>query len=127
MKLTAAQIQSASISQCEDWLEEIALNIVAVEGRIYATTAEARESAEKYLARIKTLRYAIGTRYGKLNRRAGEKLRLKNLMLDELRELVGAKAYAECKRLAEEKMPAITSRTTETGGCDGETDILPAQ
>ena len=127
MKLTAAQIQSANISQCEDWLEEIALNIVAVENRIYATAEETREPAEKFLKRLKTLRYAVGTRYGILNRRAGEKLRLKNLMLDELRELVGAKAYAECKRLAEEKMPVITSRTTEKGGCDGETDVLPAK
>ena len=124
MKLTAAQIQSATISQCEDWLEEIALNMVVLDGRIYSTAGEERAGAERYLSRLKTLRYAIGTRYGKLNRRAGEKLRLKNILLDELRTLVGANAYAECKRLAEAKMPPVVSRITAKGEGDEQTNVL---
>ncbi|WNN42817.1 hypothetical protein [Winslowiella toletana] len=115
MKLTAAQIQSATLSQCEDWLEEIALNIVVLDGRIYSTAGEERAGAERYLSKLKTLRYAIGTRYGKLNRRAGEKLRMKNLLLDELRDLVGSAAYADCKRKAVAKMQPVIPLVTIKG------------
>ena len=108
MKITAAQIKTANIVQCEEWLEEIALNILSVDGRIAATSGEDRIAAENYLRRIKIIRYAIGTRYGKLNRRAGEKARLKNLMLDELQAVVGIKIYSECKSRALEKMAADT-------------------
>ncbi len=91
--------------ECEELLEDIALRIVSVESRVNDTSGEEQQAAVKYLERLKTIRYAVNTRYGRLNRKAGEKLRLKNLILDELRELVGHKAYAECKARAEQKMP----------------------
>lgn len=104
MRISAAKIKLLTISECEDLLEDIALRVVSIEDKIHSVGGEEQQAAIKYLERLKTIRYAVNTRYGRLNRKAGDKLRLKNLILDELRQLVGHKVYAECKQRAEQKM-----------------------
>lgn len=103
MKISAADIKQSTIQQCEDWLEEISLAVVQVETRIFTVPADEKMAAESYLYRLKTLRYAINTRFGKLNRRLNEKTKINHLILEELKIAVGLDIFKECERKAREK------------------------
>ena len=103
MKISAADIKKSTIQQCEDWLEEISLAVVQVENRIFTVPADEKMAAESYLYRLKTLRYAINTRFGKLNRRLNEKTKINHLILEELKSEVGMEMFKMCEQKAREK------------------------
>lgn len=103
MKISAADIKKSTIGQCEDWLEEISLTVVAVESRIFRISGEEKAIAESYLSHLKTIRYAINTRFGNLHRKQNEKNKINHLILEELKAAVGMDIYKECEKRARGK------------------------
>lgn len=104
MKISAAKLQVASIEQCEEWLDEIAMTILQVSGMVNLLNGDKREQAEGYLCRLKTMRYSVNYRLGKLNRKKNKRGELNHYIIAEMKSIIGRDAFNECVKKAREQL-----------------------